>query len=147
MTVSWESSVHVSYTTLQMLGFCRKMTRLRPERQRKSAHICSRTHPASISIAAGYFYPGIRRSGREVHQVPPSSTEYNKVWDYKSTGSHVFVAYTETTLTSISPVPTNCSSEFYSPLRAVVWLLILHLHYTRLLTILLAVEVKVRIRN
>ena len=95
----------------------------------------------------GDFYPGIRRPGREAHQLPPSSTENNNVWDCNSTVPYAFTAYTGTILTSSSPVPTSCSSEFCSPLRAVVWLLILHLQYTRLLAILLAVEVNVTIRN
>jgi hypothetical protein len=50
-------------------------------------------HPASYPMGTRDSFPGVKRSGREADQSPPSSAEVKNAWSYTSTLQYVFMAW------------------------------------------------------
>jgi hypothetical protein len=49
-------------------------------------------HPTSYPMGTGSSFPGVKRSGREADNSPPTSAEVKKMWIYISTPQYAFMA-------------------------------------------------------
>jgi hypothetical protein len=52
----------------------------------------SEAHPASYLMGNRGFPPGVKRTGREADQSPPTIAEVKKIWVYISTSPYVLMA-------------------------------------------------------
>jgi hypothetical protein len=73
----------------------KKLTRLTYDMGREWRRIVqtgSGVHPTSYTMGNGSAFPGVKRSGREDDNSPPTSAGVKKMWIYTSTPPYAFMA-------------------------------------------------------